>query len=138
MRLIGQAERALEHACARARSRVAFGEPLASHGLVRENIARSRIEIEQARLLVLRAAHLIDTGGPKAARREIAMIKAVAPAMAQGVIDRAIQIHGAAGVSQDTFLARAWTMARTLRIADGPDEVHLESVARLELAPITT
>jgi alkylation response protein AidB-like acyl-CoA dehydrogenase len=102
--------------------------------MAREAIARSRLEIEQARLLVLRTAHLIDTAGAKVARREIAMIKAVAPAMALGVIDRAIQIHGAAGVSQDTFLARAWSIARTLRIADGPDEVHLESVARLELA----
>jgi acyl-CoA dehydrogenase len=134
MRLIGLAERALELMCRRARERVAFGRPLAEQGMAREAIARSRLEIEQARLLVLRAAHLIDTAGAKVARREIAMIKAVAPAMAQGVIDRAIQIHGAAGVSQDTFLARAWSIARTLRIADGPDEVHLESVARLELA----
>ena len=133
MRLIGQAERALEQACDRARSRVAFGEPLAQRGMVREAIARSRLEIDQARLLVLRTAHLIDTVGAKAARREVAMIKAVAPTMALGVIDRAIQIHGALGVSQDTFLARAWSMARTLRIADGPDEVHLETVARLEL-----
>ena len=133
MRLIGQAERALELACDRAKSRVAFGEPLAARGMVRDAIARSRLEIDQARLLVLRTAHLIDTVGAKAARREVAMIKAVAPAMALGVIDRAIQIHGALGVSQDTFLARAWSMARTLRIADGPDEVHLETVARLEL-----
>jgi acyl-CoA dehydrogenase len=134
MRLIGLAERALELMCRRARERVAFGRPLAEQGMAREAIARSRLEIEQARLLVLRTAHLIDTAGAKVARREIAMIKAVAPAMALGVIDRAIQIHGAAGVSQDTFLARAWSIARTLRIADGPDEVHLESVARLELA----
>jgi alkylation response protein AidB-like acyl-CoA dehydrogenase len=101
--------------------------------MVREAIARSRIEIDQARLLVLRTAHLIDTVGAKGARREVAMIKAVVPLMALQVIDRAIQIHGALGVSQDTFLARAWSMARTLRIADGPDEVHLETVARLEL-----
>ncbi|HET9512289.1 MAG TPA: acyl-CoA dehydrogenase family protein [Gemmatimonadales bacterium] len=134
MRLIGLAERALGLMCRRARERVAFGRPLAEQGMAREAIARSRLEIEQARLLVLRTAHLIDTAGAKLARREIAMIKAVAPAMALGVIDRAIQIHGAAGVSQDTFLARAWSIARTLRIADGPDEVHLESVARLELA----
>jgi acyl-CoA dehydrogenase len=134
MRLIGLAERALGLMCRRARERVAFGRPLAEQGMAREAIARSRLEIDQARLLVLRTAHLIDTAGAKLARREIAMIKAVAPAMALGVIDRAIQIHGAAGVSQDTFLARAWSIARTLRIADGPDEVHLESVARLELA----
>jgi acyl-CoA dehydrogenase len=133
MRLIGQAERALELACDRAKSRIAFGEPLAQRGMVREAIARSRIEIDQARLLVLRTAHLIDTVGAKGARREVAMIKAVVPLMALQVIDRAIQIHGALGVSQDTFLARAWSMARTLRIADGPDEVHLETVARLEL-----
>jgi acyl-CoA dehydrogenase len=134
MRLIGLAERALGLMCRRARERVAFGRPLAEQGMAREAIARSRLEIDQARLLVLRTAHLIDTAGAKLARHEIAMIKAVAPAMALGVIDRAIQIHGAAGVSQDTFLARAWSIARTLRIADGPDEVHLESVARLELA----
>ncbi len=134
MRVIGLAERALDLMCRRARQRVAFGRALAEQGMVREAIARSRLEIDQSRLLVLRAAHLIDTAGARVARREIAMIKAVAPAMALGVIDRAIQIHGAAGVSQDTFLARAWSIARTLRIADGPDEVHLESVARLELA----
>jgi acyl-CoA dehydrogenase len=133
MRLIGQAERALELMCARAGDRVAFGKPLAEHGMVREAIARSRIEIDQARLLVLRAAHLMDQSGSKAARAEIAMIKVVAPAVALAVIDRAVQIHGGAGVSQDTFLALAWAQARTLRIADGPDEVHLESVARLEL-----
>jgi acyl-CoA dehydrogenase len=133
MRLIGQAERALELMCARAGDRVAFGKPLAEHGMVRDAIARSRIEIDQARLLVLRAAHLMDQSGSKAARAEIAMIKVVAPAVALAVIDRAVQVHGGAGVSQDTFLALAWAQARTLRIADGPDEVHLESVARLEL-----
>ena len=133
MRLIGQAERALELMCARAGDRIAFGKPLAEHGMVRDAIARSRIEIDQARLLVLRAAHLMDQSGSKAARAEIAMIKVVAPAVALAVIDRAVQIHGGAGVSQDTFLALAWAQARTLRIADGPDEVHLESVARLEL-----
>ena len=133
MRLIGQAERALELMCRRARDRVAFGKPLADHGMVRDAIARSRIEIDQARLLVLRAAHLMDQSGSKAARTEIAMIKVVAPAVALAVIDRAVQVHGGAGVSQDTFLALAWAQARTLRIADGPDEVHLESVAKLEL-----
>jgi acyl-CoA dehydrogenase len=133
MRLIGQAERALELMIARAKSRVAFGGPLAERGSVREAIARSRVEIDQARLLVLHAAHRIDTVGARSARREIAMIKVVAPLMALAVIDRAIQVHGGAGVSQDTFLARAWAMARTLRIADGPDEVHLESLARLEI-----
>ena len=133
MRLIGQAERALELMIARARSRVAFGGPLAERGSIREGIARSRVEIDQARLLVLHAAHRIDTVGAKNARREIAMIKVVAPVMALAVIDRAIQVHGGAGVSQDTFLARAWAQARTLRLADGPDEVHLESVARLEI-----
>ena len=133
MRLIGQAERALELMVARAKVRVAFGGPLAEKGSVREAIARSRIEIDQARLLVLNAAHRIDALGAKHARREIAMIKVVAPVMALAVIDRAIQVHGGAGVSQDTFLARAWAQARTLRLADGPDEVHLESVARLEI-----
>jgi len=134
MRLIGQAERALELMCRRAKGRVAFGAPLSERGSIREAIARSRVEIDQARLLVLHAAHRIDTVGAKGARREIAMIKVVAPLMALAVIDRAIQVHGGAGVSQDTFLARAWAQARTLRIADGPDEVHLESVARLELS----
>lgn len=133
MRLIGQAERALELMCTRARARVAFGAPLSERGMVRDAIARSRVEIEQARLLVLHAAHRIDTAGSRGARREIGFIKVAAPAMALAVIDRAIQVHGGAGVSQDTFLARAWAHARTLRIADGPDEVHLESIARHEL-----
>jgi acyl-CoA dehydrogenase len=133
MRLIGQAERALELMCRRAGERVAFGRPLAEHGMVRDAIARSRVELDQARLLVLHAAHLMDTVGAKAARAEIAMIKVVAPQVATQVIDRAVQIHGGAGVSQDTFLALAWAQARTLRIADGPDEVHLESIARQEL-----
>jgi acyl-CoA dehydrogenase len=133
MRLVGQAGRALELMVARATSRVAFGSTLADKGSVRQSIARSRVEIDQARLLVLHAAHRIDSVGAKQARREIAMIKVVAPVMALAVIDRAIQVHGGAGVSQDTFLARAWAQARTLRLADGPDEVHLESLARLEI-----
>ena len=133
MRLIGLAERALETMCRRVTARVAFGKPLADQGTIRHDIAESRIEIEQARLLTLKAAHLMDTVGNKAARSEIAMIKVVAPNVALRVIDRAIQAHGALGVSGDTFLAEAWTAARTLRLADGPDEVHRETIARLEL-----
>ncbi len=133
MRLIGVAERALETMCRRVGARVAFGKALAEQGTIRRDIAQSRIDIDQARLLTLRAAHLMDTVGNKAARAEIAMIKVVAPTAALRVLDRAIQAHGAAGVSQDTFLAHAWASARTLRLADGPDEVHLETVAKLEL-----
>jgi len=133
MRLIGLAERSLEAMCARAKARVAFGKPLAHQGVVREAIANSRIEIEQARLLTLNAAYLMDTVGNKAARAEIAMIKVVAPAMALRVIDRAIQIHGGAGVSDDVGLAAGWAHARALRLADGPDEVHRVTVARAEL-----
>ena len=134
MRCIGAAERALELMCVRVQSRVAFGKPLAEQGTIRADIAASRMEIEQARLLTLKAAHLMDTVGNKAARAEIAMIKVVAPNVALRVIDRAIQAHGGAGVSQDTFLASAWAAIRTLRLADGPDEVHVESIAKLELA----
>lgn len=134
MRLIGLAERALESLCRRALGRVAFGQPLAEQGVVREAIAESRIDIDQARLLTLMAADRMDKVGNKAARAAIAMIKVVAPSMALRVIDRAIQVHGAAGVSGDFGLAAAWAGARTLRLADGPDEVHRRTVARLELA----
>jgi acyl-CoA dehydrogenase len=133
MRLIGVAERSLELMCERAKARVAFGKPVAEQGVVRQWIAESRLAIDQARLLVLKTAWMMDTAGNKAARREIAMIKAVVPAMALKVIDRAIQVHGGGGVSQDFPLAQFWIYARSLRLADGPDEVHLESVARLEL-----
>jgi acyl-CoA dehydrogenase len=134
MRLVGAAERALESMCRRVRARVAFGKPLAEQGSIRVDIAESRMDIEQARLLTMKAAHLMDTVGNKAARGEIAMIKVVVPRMALRVIDRAIQAHGAAGVSGDFGLASAWAHARTIRLADGPDEVHREAIAKLELA----
>jgi alkylation response protein AidB-like acyl-CoA dehydrogenase len=135
MRSIGVAERALQLMCQRVHKRVAFGRKLAEFGSIRQDIANSRIEIDQARLMVLNAAHLMDTVGNKEARKEIAAIKVVAPNMLLRVLDRAIQAHGGAGVSQDTFLAAAWSSARTLRLADGRDEVHLESVAKQEMRP---
>jgi acyl-CoA dehydrogenase len=133
MRCIGVAERALETMCKRVQARVAFGKPLAEQGTIRADIARSRMEIEQARLLTLHAAYRMDTAGNKEARAEIAMIKVVAPNIALRVLDCAIQAHGGVGVSQDTFLAAAWANVRTLRLADGPDEVHTEAVAKMEL-----
>jgi acyl-CoA dehydrogenase len=133
MRSIGAAERALELMCLRARSRVAFGGPLSDKGVVQEAIANSRIEIDQARLLTLHAAWLMDTAGDKAARGAISAIKVAVPLMASRVIDRAIQVHGGAGLSQDFPLAQAYALQRYLRLADGPDEVHRTVVARLEL-----
>ncbi|MEI2784777.1 MAG: acyl-CoA dehydrogenase family protein [Candidatus Nanopelagicales bacterium] len=133
MRAIGMAERALDLMCERSMQRVAFHKPLAGQGVVREWIARSRLAIDQARLLVLHTAWMIDREGAKAARQQIAGIKAVVPSMALEVVDRAIQTYGGAGVSQASPLAEMWAGLRTLRIADGPDEVHLRDVARLEL-----
>ncbi len=133
MRTIGLAERALESMCQRALSRTAFGKTIAEQGVTRQWIAESRMEIDQARLLTLHAAHMMDTVGNKAARNEIAMIKVVAPKMAQKLVDRAIQVHGAGGVSQDFHLAYAYARTRTMRIVDGPDAVHEETVAKLEL-----
>ena len=133
MRTIGVAERALEEMCRRVKSRVAFGRPLAEMGQIRQDIAASRCEIDQSRLLTLYAAHRMDTVGNKVARTEIAEIKVVAPNMALKVIDRAIQAHGGMGVCNDTWLAAAYAHIRTLRLADGPDEVHREVIARLEL-----
>lgn len=135
MRLIGAAERALEELCKRIQNRSAFNKLLSQQGVIQEWVAESRIEIEQARLLTLKAAYMMDTVGNKKARKEIAMIKVMAPAMALKVIDRAIQAFGAAGVSEDTPLAALWANARTLRLADGPDEVHKAQLARLELKP---
>jgi len=133
MRLIGLAERALEAMCRRVKARVAFGKPLAEQGTIRADVAESRMALDQARLLTLKAAYLMDTVGNKTARAEIAMIKVVVPRMALRVIDRAIQAHGAAGVSDDFGLASAWAHARTIRLADGPDGVHREAIAKLEL-----
>src|SRR5260370_5915679 len=137
MRCIGVAERAIETMCKRVQARVAFGRPLGEQGTIRADIAKSRMEVEQARLLTLKAAYKMDTVGNKAARSEIAMIKVIAPNMTLRVLDRAIQAHGGAGVSQDTFLAAAWANVRTLRLADGPDEVHMESIAKHELGKWT-
>jgi acyl-CoA dehydrogenase len=133
MRSIGVAERALEIMCKRVQSRVAFGKALADQGTIRADIAISRMEIEQARLLTLKAAYMMDTVGNKEARAEIAMIKVVAPNVTLRVLDRSIQAHGGAGVSEDTFLAAAWAGVRALRLADGPDEVHIEATAKNEL-----
>ena len=137
MRTIGLAERTLESLCQRALSRTAFGKTVAEQGVTRQWIAESRMEIDQSRLLTLYAAHMMDTVGNKAARREIAMIKVVAPKMAQKLVDRAIQVHGGGGVSQDFHLAYAYARTRTMRIVDGPDAVHEEAVARLELRKYT-
>ncbi|MGI8746038.1 MAG: acyl-CoA dehydrogenase family protein [Bryobacteraceae bacterium] len=133
MRLIGVAERALELMCKRVQSRVAFGKKISEQGAIRADIAISRMEIEQARLLTLKTASMMDTAGNKTARNEIAMIKVIAPNVALRVLDRSIQAHGAAGVCQDYFLAAAWANSRTLRLADGPDEVHREAIAKWEL-----
>ncbi len=135
MRALGMAERALRLMCERAAGRVAFGKPVAAQGVVRQWIAESRMAIEQARLLTLKTAWLIDRYGSRGARTEIAAIKVVAPRVALEVVDKAIQAHGGAGVSDDTPLAAMWAQLRTLRIADGPDEVHVRTVARQELAP---
>jgi acyl-CoA dehydrogenase len=133
MRLIGQAERSLDYMCRRASSRVAFGRAIADQTVTQERIANARIAIDQARLLVLHAAWKMDVSGNKAARKEIAMIKVAAPTMACQVIDWAMQVHGAAGVSDDFPLAFFYAQARTLRFADGPDEVHRNQIAKLEL-----
>jgi len=138
MRLIGQAERALEKMCKRATERVAFGRPLADQGVTRERIAQSRILIDSARFMVLNAAHKMDTVGNKVAKKEIAMIKVYAPNVALQVIDWAMQVHGGGGVSDDFGLAYAYAHARTLRFADGPDEVHRNQIAKLELGEQTT
>jgi acyl-CoA dehydrogenase len=134
MRAIGIAERALELMCHRARERVTFGLPLSERANIQDWIAEARIEIEQTRLLTLKAAWLMDTAGNKQARTEIAAIKVAAPAMALKILDRAIQVHGGAGVTDDFPLASAWAHVRTLRLADGPDEVHKRAIARQELA----
>jgi acyl-CoA dehydrogenase len=137
MRLIGLAERSLESMCKRVKARIAFGKPLADQGTIKADIAESRMEIDQARLLTLKAADMMDKVGNKEARAEIAMIKVIAPSMALRVIDRAIQAHGGAGVTDDFGLGHAWAGARTLRLADGPDEVHREAIAKIELKKYT-
>jgi acyl-CoA dehydrogenase len=133
MRLVGLGERCLEAMCRRVTTRVAFGKTLSEQGTIRADIAESRIDLEQARLLTMKAAHLMDTVGNKAARREIAMIKVAVPRAVLRVIDRAIQAHGAAGVSDDFPLAAAWAHTRSIRLADGPDEVHRDAIAKLEI-----
>ncbi len=132
MRCVGQAERALESMKTRANSRFAFGQKLADMGALRHKVAEARIKIDSTRLMVLHAAHKMDTVGNKAARKEIAMIKVMATRMATEIIDEAIQVHGGGGVSQEFKLARAYGHTRVLRLADGPDEVHLESIAKQE------
>jgi alkylation response protein AidB-like acyl-CoA dehydrogenase len=134
MRLVGMGERAIELTAQRAASRVAFGRPLAAHQSVRLDLARSRVELEAARLTVLEAARALDAGGAKAARGKIAAAKALTPSAVLAILDKAIQVHGGAGVSNDTPLAAMWAGARTLRLADGPDVVHFETIAKLELA----
>ena len=135
MRLIGMAERAIELMCRRAVSRVAFGRPLAEQGVVGEWIAQARVRVEQLRLLVLKTAWLMDTVGNKGAHTEIQAIKIATPSTVEWILDKAIQLHGAGGVAQDTVLPELWVHARTLRLADGPDEVHRRSLARRELKP---
>jgi acyl-CoA dehydrogenase len=134
MRSLGVAERALELMCKRLQTRVAFGKVLSEQGVWRERIANARIQIDSARLLTLKAAHMMDTVGNKHAQAEIAMIKVLVPNVTQQVLDWAIQVHGAAGVSNDFPLAYQWAGNRTLRLADGPDEVHQNAIAKLELA----
>ncbi|HSN72469.1 MAG TPA: acyl-CoA dehydrogenase family protein [Steroidobacteraceae bacterium] len=136
MRLIGLAEAALESMCRRATAREAFGRPLAQFDSIRKDVARSRVEIDQARLLTLAAAVAMDRHGNKAARKQIAAIKVVVPSMAQRVIDRSIQVHGGLGLTNDVELARSWIYARSVRIADGPDEVHLDAIAKMEFAEL--
>ena len=133
MRLIGLAERALERMCVRTKSRVAFGKPVSEQGVTVERIAECRIAIEQSRLLTLNAAHLMDTVGNKVAKTEIAMIKVAVPNMACQVVDWSIQAHGGGGTSNDFGLTHAYAMARVLRLADGPDEVHNNQIGKLEL-----
>jgi len=138
MRLIGQAERALEKMCKRATQRVAFGRSVAEQGVTRERIAEARIMIDSARFMVLNAAWKMDTVGNKQAKKEIAMIKVLAPTMACRIIDWAMQVHGGGGVSDDFGLANMYAHARTLRFADGPDEVHRNAIAKQEIAEQTS